>query len=478
MSFRSSAASVLALLALGAGHAQAQSNRDNDVLIDQLGADNSAIITQSGQRNLAGSDLIPMTQDGIYNALGIFQRGLDNTVGLAAPGLSQLGRRNTTSIFNTIDIIQDSNGNTIGSVTQQSLGLVTNGANALAITQQTGDRNIVNAVRQIQESGEAAQSAVIVQTGRDNIIDRIEQRSNDTGREGPNEIEVNILGSNNGRLALSGFAGEPLVADSSVLQEADTVDPGIYGNKVVLDIIGDDNRFGIRQGGRMNDVGRLVVNGNGNQLGLRQDGTENNIQMAVIEGDGNEVGIDQIVTNTAVVDLIGQSDDNRVYVFQQGDGFAEARIEGDRNTLRVVQDYLSGNGGTNEARSSILGDDNFGNLEQLGDNLFALSITGDRNNGRASFLTDMGLSMTPGFFVQWGLRNEMDFQVTGSDNLFAARQDGDDNRLNAIITGSGNQAASSQTGDLNIATLIQTGNDNIASLTQSGRLNDALIRQN
>ena len=259
---------LASLVVATAGHAQ--SNRDNDVLIDQIGTDNSAIITQQGQVNLAGSDTQPMVQDGIFNALTIFQRGLNNTVGLTYPGVFQFGQLNTTTTFNQITLSQDSDDNKIRSIYQVSLGSIVNGANTLTITQETGGRNLINSVRQIQESGQAAQRATVVQTGRDNIIDRVEQRANDTGLYGPNEIDVNILGSNNGRVGLSGFAGVPIVSDSSILQEADTVDPGIYGNKVFLDIIGDDNRFGIRQGGRKNDVGRLAINGDQNQLGLRQ----------------------------------------------------------------------------------------------------------------------------------------------------------------------------------------------------------------
>jgi hypothetical protein len=173
MSYHSAILTAIAATALAATAAQAQSNRDNDVLVDQIGTDNSAIISQSGQRNLAGSGAVPMLQNGIYNALTITQSGFGNTVGLIAPGLSQFGLLNTRNVFNTIEILQNSSDNVVGSVQQTAEGLVeTNGANALSITQQTGDRNRVNVVHQTQASGQAAQRITIVQTGSDNLINR------------------------------------------------------------------------------------------------------------------------------------------------------------------------------------------------------------------------------------------------------------------------------------------------------------------
>ncbi|MEQ6249440.1 hypothetical protein ABMC89_11175 [Sulfitobacter sp. HNIBRBA3233] len=473
MSYRSIALSAVAGLVL-ASAAQAQSNRENDVLIDQIGTDNSAIINQTGQRNLAGSIVQPMVQDGIFNSLDITQTGLDNQIGRIGRGLFQFGRRNTSVIFNEITIIQDSDLNILGSVVQRSRGAVTNGANTLSITQQGGNRNRINAVRQIQEAGEQGQRATVVMTGRRNLIAWVEQLSNDTGIDDSNEIDVTIVGSNNGRLSLSGFAAEPSLLDSSIVQEGDTVDTQVHGNKINLLIVGDDNRFGLRQGGRKNSMGLLTINGDENQIGLRQDGTENNIQMSVIEGDGNEVGIDQIVTNTASVNLIGFSNDNRIYAFQQGTNEVTATVEGNRNTLRNVQDYLSGQGGNNLATMDVFGNLNFADLEQLGggigafgDNIFSLEIIGDRNNAGGPLLGAASRGgLTPGFFRQSGSGNEMAFTVAGSDNLFAAAQTGDANALTAVISGEANQAAVVQIGSYNVASLIQSGSGNNAGIYQ------------
>ena len=322
-------------------------------------------------------------------------------------------------------------------------------------------------MRQIQESGEAAQNAIIEVAGSDNLIDRVEQRSNDLGRDGDNAIDVSILGSNNGLSRLSGFAALPNVVDSSIIQEGDTVDSNIYGNKIVLEIIGDDNRYGLRQGGRMNDMGRLLLNGNQNQLGLRQDGTENNIQISSIYGDGNEIGIDQIVTNIADITLIAQSEDNRIYAFQQGTNNLTARIDGNQNIFKSFQDYLSGRGGANLARASMIGDSNFADLQQSGNNLFDLEITGDRNNNGRPFVgvAEIG-RLNSGQFVQRGANNDMTFRVSGSYNQFAASQIGAVNIMNVLISGSFNQAAVVQTGNTNVADLIQSGIGDVASIYQ------------
>lgn len=454
---------------LAASPAVAQ-NRDNDVVIRQDGTDNSAVIDQSGLGNLAGSDDVPMFQTGIFNAIDIDQVGDGNTIGLTAPGLEQLGRQNTRDIHNEAVIEQRSNNNVVGSVVQRSLGSVVNGANRLTIRQTTGDGNAVNSVRQIQEDGEQSQTATIEQTGRGNLIDRVEQRSNDLGNDGENVITVKITGSRNGQLALSGFALRPQVADSSFLQEADTMDPSVYGNKIDFLVTGNDNRFGMRQGGRMNRMIGITVNGNDNQLGLRQDGTENDIQMDVIGGDGNEVGIDQIVTNTAVVDLIDDagetSDDNRVHVFQQGRNTLEVTIEGDLNAVEFRQDYASGMGGENEALADILGHNNFADVTQEGSNLFDLTIAGDDNTSTGlSGAASLG-GQRAGVFAQRGIGNDMGIEVRGNANATAATQTGDRNFAVAMVMGNVNQAAILQDGDDNIARLRQNGTGNIAGIYQ------------
>ena len=276
---------------------------DNDAVVDQVGTDNEARIEQVGSFNRAGSDEEPLFQDGIFNDLDIFQQGNNNSVGLTDPGLSQTGRQNTDQTFNKILIEQTSDANTVGSISQTSEGSVVNGANTLTIRQGGGGNNLVEVVRQTQQDGEAAQFATVEQTGSFNRIALIDQLANSNAFDEDNVITVRMTGVRNGQNGLSDYAAQPSVTDSSIVQEGGNGDGRSNGNRVDILFTGDDNRFGIRQGGRMNDVGFITVNGDANQLGLRQDGTENDISIAPIEGDDNNIGIDQLGTNIAQVSL-------------------------------------------------------------------------------------------------------------------------------------------------------------------------------
>lgn len=454
-------------LLLCASSGFAQGNFKNEAVIDQIGTDNRALIDQIGRGNRAGSDSMPMQQEGIFNTRDITQQGRNNAVGLEGPGLRQYGLLNDRTLFNTIFILQKSDGNSVGSVFQESRGSNANGVNELSVTQETADRNRVGSVIQIQEAGQAAQSAEIVQSGVRNSITRIEQYSNDSGVEGPNEIDVLISGTNNGGRTLEGFALRPSLSDSAIVQEADgTVDVSVHGNQIGLTIFGDENRFGLRQGGRMNVIGPVFIEGDMNQLGLRQDGTSNRIWMAVVLGDRNEIGVDQLVSNTATVDLIGHSDDNRIYAFQQGDNTLLARIDGDENTLVTVQDYDARAGYRKQAEIAISGSRNLVDLEQLGANMFDLLLDGSGNNMGTLFGDADHELLTAGYFRQKGAGNSMKLTVAGGDNQMGAKQAGLSNSIQARVRGEANQTAFVQLGDANRAVARQNGQNNSAGVFQ------------
>ena len=455
-------------LLLSTSASYAQSGNLNEAVIDQIGYDNRAIFDQAGQRNLAGSDDVSILQEGIYNMLNIRQDGKDNSVGRTLPGIIQHGLRNDIDLFNSIIVQQLSDDNTIETILQESQGANVNGINDLSVTQEAGNRNWIGSISQIQEAGKAGQRAVILQSGADNTIERVVQYSNDSGVEGSNEIEFLIFGSNNGGQALEGFALRPSVQDSSIVQEADgTVDASVHGNQIDMTILGNRNQFGLRQGGRMNVIGPLIIEGDENQIGLRQDGTSNRIWMALVLGDRNEIGIDQIVSNDATVDLIGQSDGNQLYAFQQGDNTLAARVEGNNNTALSIQDYDAGAGFRNHAEIGFLGNQNFSDLEQLGSNVFILEIVGSLNNHASAGLFTAGRDLiSTGNFRQKGASNSMSFEVRGDKNLVAATQAGSENSIFSEIRGNQNQMAFVQVGEANSAVSRQTGKNNLAEFFQ------------
>ncbi|MCF7700732.1 hypothetical protein GLR48_15660 [Loktanella sp. M215] len=286
------------------------------------------------------------------------------------------------------------------------------------------------------------------QTGAFNRVALIDQLANNNAYDADNQITLRMTGGRNGQIGLSGAAAETIVTDNGIVQEAGNGDIRSNGNRVDLLITGDFNRFGIRQGGRMNDVGFITINGNENQLGLRQDGTENDIVIAApIECAFNIIGIDQLGTNAAILSLDmasagdggAQSDRNSVFIRQDGTNGVTFDLKGDDNDFRIDQDYDSvGRGGNNVAAISVFGNGNIGLVRQYGGNLATVEIFGDNNNNLAASATAILPVASVGEFVQDGKGNEASVFVFGDTNIMGTFQSGDDHRLFMTIIGSGN----------------------------------------
>lgn len=459
---------LFAALALVLPTASFGQSSDSSVFIDQVGEDNAARIVQNGDTNRAGSDAVKMFQDGNFNSLSILQSGQNNTVGLTAPGILQLGRSNTESIFNTIDIEQTSDLNSVGSVSQSARGAVPYGTNSLRVRQGSGEQNRLNTVIQTQEAGQSEQVAIVEQFGTNNVVDRVEQYTTSVDKFDENRIRIKMTGNFNGSLSLGGFAAIPDTADNSVLQQAGSEDRNVNGNFADLIFVGDNNRFGVRQGGRLNSIGVITTSGNANQIGLRQDGTENTISVPIIEGDDNNIGMDQVGTNFSVLDFVGKSDNNQVSVYQYGTHRLVMLIEGDDNLITARQDYDAGHGGDNKATVNFRGSANAARLSQFGGkNLFTLDVSGNENNTSGTMSPDaQALGLQAGYFLQVGTGNSATMTVEGDRNLFATSQTGLENMFTLTVMGDDNEAA-----------LLQNGARNSASLRQQGKANYARIQQ-
>jgi hypothetical protein len=473
---------TLAFLVLMAAPVLAQ--QGNVTSVDQDGTDNLARIDQVGDGNLAGIDERPLLQDGFFNQLDIEQTGTANTVGDpglvldgVALGLYQLGRDGNVAVFNSIDILQSTNRNTVGAVDQRALGSMENGANTLVIRQSGGDGNTVDLAVQTQLGGEAAQSATVTQTGRDNVLTLLEQRaSTDVGSAAENRVVATFTGDRNGAIGLALPFGLPIVDDSTISQEAGNEDTRGNGNMLDLSITGNDTRFGTRQQGSGNGAVVTIV-GDQNQFGMRQDGDANQATVTVTEGDANLVGLDQFGTNVASIQITGEgSDDNLALVVQRGTGDAILTITGASSDIEIRQGYDSGNGGRNDATVAIVGDQTFLRVDQRGGtsgaaNVVNLRIVGDRTN--RGIFTLAGSTLTPGEITQIGNDNSVEATIEGltvgtggEDNVTAMLQQGDLNAILLTVRGDSNESEFLQLGDRNSAVLQQIGTGNRARIRQ------------
>lgn len=443
---------------------------DNVAFIDQIGADNTGLITQLGSGNVAGQQTDPILQDGLYNELTLKQTGANNRIGLEGTGVDQIGSSATPTIFNEMIIDQNSDQNVVGSVHQAARGAIPQGANRLSIQQGlagSGARNRITKVLQEQLDGMPGQIATLVQTGDQNTIDLVEQRSLTAAEFEENKITATFTGSYNGRGDFSGPALLSRAFANSLIQRIGYDALGANGNEMNLLVVGDFNRFGIFQGGRHNSVGLVTISGNSNQVGLRQDGLENDIVTSDLRGDSNRIGIGQIGTNRAFLTTVGVSSVNDILGLQEGTNDLQFYVDGDSNNLAVEQGYDGGLGGDNNADVSVTGDLNFLNVAQFGSNLTSVIIEGDLNNEQSAlFGGDAQLGLLVGTLAQTGQGNVITATLIGDQNAIAMQQIGDFNTITATITGDANQAAFIQAGMLNTAWLVQSGNGNVAGFLQ------------
>ncbi|MBL4918885.1 hypothetical protein [Szabonella alba] len=124
-------------------------------------------------------------------------------------------------------------------------------------------------------------------------------------------------------------------------------------------------------------------------------------------------------------------------------------VEGDDNHIHIAQEFLDV--GIPDA------------------NIIDVEIIGDRNGGFQPWASRLvsGLGLEPGSLSQSGWGNELGLKVTGSDNVFATRQQGQWNVIDGVITGSGNQAAIQQSGIGNNVAFSQSGQRNMIVVSQS-----------
>ena len=480
---------------------------DNVLNFVQDGLTNEGSVEQTGLSNQAGTTDHPVHQTGVDDSLTLIQSGNNNNFGLSGDGAVQFGTASTDgAASNSADIVQNSNGNSIGELVQQSGATHATTANVISITQDIGDDNTIASARQIAASGASANTATIVQTGEHNWLDALAQQA--SSADGVNRVLFKATGNYNGA-SQSATAGPGVLAivarstgaaASRIVQGADL--SGGANNDASLIITGDYNEFGIEQLG-IDNTATTTMTGLGNSLASYQQGQHNQVSSGDIAGDGNDMGLRQTGTDNAIAaSLQWSSSYNEVGIGQDGDtNTADVTLKGDHNVFGVSQ---LGRGA--KATVTSTGDGNVliaiaandGAARDVG-NTLDVSINGDGNNGSATAFTGAALqladqapaipaslllapdaslmldayrdrSLPPGLLVQWGDGNTMTIAVgaarvsnsnafavvqLGAANTLTASIDGDDNELVVLQLGSGNTASSTIDGVGNITTISQ-----------------------
>lgn len=473
---------------------------NNNVYLDQTGADNVADVEQTGDNNSVGvpnpnpSTIRRAQQNGDNNTLILNQSstiGHNSSVngakfGIDWGGLDQIGD------FNRIEGTQQSG--TVLEVQQDSTaagGTVTGTTNLFLLNQKFTPSNVIEFVRQTftgswvagsENSIDAKQTTptpfqtgskitTLSQTGQQNTIETDQQ----TGSTSIGEINQN--GVNN---------------------LADTLQAGTSNGITLIDQDGDDNEAFVTQtGGTGNKVGLIYQNSNaaiaGNYANVIMTGTGNGAGLltgnALVDrvssgqitqiggnndasleftGDGNDFGVYQTGADNSTGSILVTGDDNQVGVDQDGTGniLALGVIEGDRNNVGVEQD-----GTANMAAVSILGgasDDNQVLVQQDGTNDASVTVTGSLND----------VTVNQGLLLGAGGTNLATVSITGDSNLLDILQEGDNEGLYGVlvtIDGSGNNSLAAGPFDglfgsaltasgLSAGQVVQQGTDNLIDI--------------
>ncbi|MFN3721728.1 MAG: hypothetical protein ACK4VZ_01680 [Paracoccaceae bacterium] len=352
------------------------------------GTSNQAFVDQAnGAGNAAGRADLLMRQAGMMNKINVVQSGNQNTIGLqeVAPnaGFGVLQASDTVFGTNRTNIIQSSDRNQIGSVSQiaQGAGLEVVG-NDLMIEQglantSLSDDNRIGTVQQTRIGAVQGNVAVLRQAGGQNIVQKIAQFATGPGAGTQNRIELLQQGNGNGTSVLSGRAAEVGAFGGQFIQGSPS--SASHGNQLFLTIFGDGNQAGTVQQGIGNTIGdasAAIISGQNNQLGVLQSGLENRLSVLVL-GDENNIGARQVgVGNSIAASVALGGTDNNFLLEQVGsDNQAVVSVTGDLNAVSLLQDGLG-----NVSMFSTIGNQNAISGKQSGSvNLATVSQNGNLN---------------------------------------------------------------------------------------------------
>lgn len=394
---------------------------NNEVFLDQFGANNSATIDQSsGSDNRAGlrdASNQRIEQDGDRNILTITQSGNSNAIGANGPAsvkdvlgdFEQLGNQNLS------EIVQSGNDNGLREVRQYSNGTETSQKNALTIV-QSGNSNDIKQLRQeTLDTADTGNKMTVVMSGTNNRIDEVVQESDSAAGLGgltataQNSIFISVSGSDNGRKEQGNWPAGELGGLADVVKANQYSQFG-RANTMVVNISGNLNQSGVNQVGEFNNVGTIAISGDGNEIGLQQNGSINTASLSEVSGDYNVIGFVQNgFNNTANSKLGTNSSSNEFRLVQQGND--------NTSSLDIV-----GGGSLNGASVTLSG--------------VAGSLAADTNN-----------DLTNGVVAQWGNTNNASIIIDGNQNAFALEQGlstASDSMRNSItheIFGDGNNIA-------------------------------------
>ncbi|WP_417423701.1 hypothetical protein [Hoeflea sp.] len=399
-----STATALGLILAGA----ALASDGNTLYLDQDGENNTALVIQDVPNftNEIGGNNIGTDSDPVTQQGDGNEFYYDNGTGVSNGGVGN---------NDIIKAEQIGNGNYMRFHDQG--GSDTNLSNNI---QQIGDDNYANFSH---NSADDSVVDVVLQEGDDNFL-RIQQEAG-TGNK---VLSATQIGSRNGASAVT------------------TASMGTYiyqrgsGNLVTeASITGSDN------GGINNRALYILQRGNNNGQGLSVasmlGSNGNNISVEQV-GDGNDFGIWQ-GTSTA-------STGNDAKVTQDGNfNYAKVTQFGNGNEIFVDQD-----GNSNITTANFTGNGN--GVDPL--------------SGDAGDLAAAHTELTQGtIFQDAGTTiggNQVNYDVTGDDNLFAFAQIGGSNVIDGTVIGNGNQVAVLQYGSGNNTTFTQIGNFNNLGVSQ------------
>lgn len=501
--FLATATAASVLMAAGA-HA------GNEAYLDQLGDDNSGLITQGGDGNRAGGPdgTLRILQRGTGHELTIDQVGDQNMVGTVSNGVNQGQSGNSSHSANKLTILQLTNlnhvnivyqsdtkatahitqgggdGNVLTNLNQRGNG--TAGNNHSATINQSGSGNWIGLWNQssrtaspgtgvqqfdanntigIEQAGNynrlqelvqrgSGNTANVTATGNLNVIHGIWQGHTDAFTSGGNTLTISLTGGENGSSGANAsnsgwgpsYSALGFFAGGSAA--AGVVVPTTSNGASVAGFQSSAQQYGAG-----NTLTYSVV-GSRNQFGFLQGGDVNQIN-GIVSGSYNQIAIVQDGTGN-IVDFAQTGDANDTGV----------EITGGGNRLDIRQNRSGAAGNRIGVRIAGNNNNSVGSPALSGDALAVRNVVRSAGLGAADFARGDLIQDGSNNKLQGDLLGTTPFTVTGDGNSFATFQSGNDNTIIGVINGGSNQAVVAQIGNNNVADMSQVGSGNNLGISQ------------
>ncbi len=431
---------ILSCSALALSIAAAHAGDSNNVYLQQSSSGsvygNSAVITQSGDNNIAGSQWSAPD----FNAV-LEQNGTKNRIVIDQNGSDMVKRVRQNGNFSSLKVEQK-------------------GPGGAGVTNPYPDQRVWNVIQTtepgIAQTGnhKANRTKITQRGGERNVVGTVHQHNNLAGPIDSGDRNLAVIDQKGNRNGANINGVPPRVADPIPVGALATpyIVPSQHGGQLIQ--IGSGNTTRVTQHGNDNNF-RASSIGKDNKVLIEQK-SDASYARVELDGDANQAEVEQRGMSQWADIRFDTGDGNRFRTYQKGFGnFIDLTGSGHDSLFEFKQDTS-----TNIISANLSGDNNLMRIHQKGGDNNVVDMSGATNTGSNNRL----------YYLQDGDNNMLVSLLTGDDNRQKVHQKGGSNMTQIVVNGDGNKLHATQKGNMNNIDVAQTGNGNSSVISQGGDL--------